>query len=36
MPVVLDPDFVAVYQAFLQFGRPPFETKKSGRGTRIS
>ena len=26
MPVVLDPDSAAVYQAFLDSGRPPFET----------
>jgi acetyl esterase len=26
MPVVLDPDSAAVYQAFLESGRPPFET----------
>ncbi len=26
MPVVLDPDAAAVYQAFLESGRPPYDT----------
>jgi acetyl esterase len=26
MPVVLDPDSIAVYKAFQEAGRPPFET----------
>jgi acetyl esterase len=26
MPVVLDPDAAAVYQAYQEAGRPPYET----------
>ena len=31
MPVILDPDAAAVYKAFQEAGRPPYETARRPR-----
>jgi acetyl esterase len=35
MPVVLDPDAASVYQAFLESGRPPYDTVSPGEAREL-